>query len=763
MKLHIFFFALFVFFTHSISAQEYKQIDEEGNITTHSKSTTSDSTKTHKEVPKGIKVWTVDARFGDRIPTQPDTLSHLFMNTDRISGLFGTYNNTGNNGGARMSRIFIEQPTPAQFPFLQVYDYFVKPAEKFHFTNTLSPFTNLTYHSSGDKTDGVDHLTALFGVNAGKRIGAGFQFDYLYNRGIYQNQNTAHFNYTMFGSYIGDRYQAHLLASTNHQKVSENGGVANDNYITHPESFNETFQPAEIPTVLSQHWNRNDNQHIFFSHRYNIGFNRKVKMTEDEIKAKKFAIAAQQEKERLTRNKEEGNSPTTATDMAYSGRPENARIAGNEPSDTMVQQTKRIAVTSQAVADSLKLATQKEKNDTTWLKNEYVPVTSIIHTLQFDNYKRIYQAHNTSDNFYETTFPKNDVAVDASIYDLTRHYALRNTFALSLLEGFNKWAKAGVKVFATSELRHFELPGLSGEKQTYNEHNLSIGGQLSKTQGKSLHYNFLAETFVVGTDIGNLKVDGNVDVNFNLFGDTVTLAAGGFVHHLTPSFYFRHYHSKHLWWDNTDLSNIFHTRIQGLLSYRKTQTTLKVSIDEIKNFTYYGLRYTVSENNNDITGYTVAPTQSKSPMTVLTASLLQDFQLGPVHWENIITYQHSTKQDVLPLPTFNLYSNLYLRFKIAKVLKCDLGADITYFSAYQAPEYVPVMGQFATQTNENKVKIGNYPFVNAYANFHLKNTRFYVRMSHINSGTGTRNYFQLPHYPTPGRLLEMGLSWTFYN
>ena len=89
----------------------------------------------------------------------------------------------------------------------------------------------------------------------------------------------------MWTSYLGDRYQAHFLFSTNHQKVTENGGITNDDYIKHPELFTESFATNEIPTVLQQNWNRNDNQHIFFTHRYNVGFSRKVKMTEEEIKA----------------------------------------------------------------------------------------------------------------------------------------------------------------------------------------------------------------------------------------------------------------------------------------------------------------------------------------------------------------------------------------------------------------------------------------------------------------------------------------------
>ncbi len=61
------------------------------------------------------------------------------------------------------------------------------------------------------------------------------------------------------------------------------------------KSIPNRFATNEIPTVLEQNWNRLDNQHIFFTHRYNVGFSRKVKMTEEEIKAKKFAMDSTKE------------------------------------------------------------------------------------------------------------------------------------------------------------------------------------------------------------------------------------------------------------------------------------------------------------------------------------------------------------------------------------------------------------------------------------------------------------------------------------
>lgn len=752
----------------------FNQMDEDGNVTQRSTKHNADSLGTDKEIPKGIKVWTVDERFGDIRKAELDTMPHMFMNTIFGTGLRGEYNTLGNVGTPRINRVFIDRQDDGQFLFTQPYDYFVKPVSTFHFTNTLSPFTNLTYNTAGNRTNGEDHFTAKFGVNAGKRLGVGFNFDYIYGRGYYQNQSTSHFNYTMYGSYLGDRYQAHLLFSTNHQKVTENGGITDDNFVLHPESFDDNFATNEIPTVLENNWNRNDNQHVFLSHRYNVGFKRKVKMTEEEIKAKKFAMEAKRDSEERKRREEERrkaedegrdfNEDNVKEKKTYAGRPSDAKIAGNEPTATdSIGKGGRINVDSKEMADSLAKVSAKAAADTMWMKDEYVPVTSFIHTMKLDNYKRIYQAYNTPADFYADNYVAGPYAGD-SIYDKTSHLRLQNTFAISMLEGFNKWAKAGVKAFVTSDLRRFVLPSSDSNTATtsYNEHNLSVGGQLSKTEGKTLHYNVTAETWLLGEDLGQLKIDGAVDLNFPLFGDTVTLAAKGFFHRNNPTFYYRHYHSRHFWWDNTSLSKELHSRVEGLFSYRKTNTTLRVAFDEIQNYTYLAMGYNIADDHSR-KGNTMEVRQKGGAITLLTLSLAQNFKLGPLNWENVITYQKSTDNDVLPVPDLNIYTNLYLRFKIAQVLKCDFGADGRYFTKYYAPDYSPALGQYAVQTGDNRVQTGNYPLVNIYANFHLKHTRFFVMMSHVNAGSGNRQYFLTPHYPLNQRVFRFGLSWNFFN
>lgn len=740
----------------------------------------TDSLGSDKEIPKGIRVWTVDERFGDTKAAVVDTLQHMYMNSTFTEGLRGEYNTLGNMGTARLNRIFIDRRnTQGNFIFTEPYDYIVNPVSDFHFTNTYSPITNITLNSCGDKVTGEDDFKAMFAVNANKRLGAGFRFDYKYGRGYYNAQSTSHFKYTMWASYLGDRYQAHFLFSTNHEKMTENGGITNDDYIKHPEIYTESFATNEIPTVLEQNWNRLDNQHIFFTHRYNVGFSRKVKMTEEEIKAKKFAMASKKEnaeenakEEARKKAKEQGKKfDEKAYDKQqgakFSGRPDGAKIAGDEPakdSDAkdIRNDSTRIAVNGKAAADSLLAIQKKNAEDSLFYKSEYVPVTSFIHTVKFDNYRRIYEAYQTPADYYLKEYYDAGRLTGDSIYDQTKHWHMKNTFAIAMLEGFNKWAKAGLKAFASYDLRHYELPTMEGGFEKFNEHALSVGGQLSKQEGKTLHYNAVAEIGLTGVDAGTLAIDGNVDVNIPFLGDTLQVRGDAFFHRETPSFCYRNYHARHLWWEN-DLDKTIHTRIMGTLSFPKTRTKLRVAVDEIKNYTYFSQSYDITEKGLR-TGVMVTPMQESGGINLLTAQLEQNFRLGILNWENQFTYQHSSKESVLPVPAFNAYTNLYIKFKVVKVLNVDLGADMRYFTSYEAPDYSPYMGQYTVQGNgENNVKIGNYPIVNVYANVHIKHTRFFVMMSHINAGQGDKNYFFAPHYPMNERVFRIGVSWNFFN
>lgn len=638
-------------------------------------------------VPISLHSWTIDERLGTVFNVPVDTLQYMFQNSNDTGGETGHYNYLGNLGSPRLSRIFFEREDNNQFIFTDPYDFTVRKPKDIIYTNTKSPFTNLTYYKQGDGRYGEERFKSYFAVNANKRLGVGFFIDYTYGRGKYSNQSTALFNGGLFASYRGNHYDMHMNFVNENLKVAENGGITDDRYITNPIDMAEgkkQYSTSEIPTNLSEIWNKNTGYHGFLTHRYNLGFYR-----------------------------DNTNS-----------------------------------------------------NDTTDTK-EFVPVTSFVHTLKLNFSKRKYISYDAEQN--QAYFNNNYLLNDST--DRTDYVSVKNTLGISLREGFNKWAKAGLTAFVSHEYRKFTLTDTTATPNEriytpYVENTISVGGQLLKEQGKMLHYNVIGEIAVLGEDAGQFTLEGNGDLNFRLFNDTVRFTANAYIKNLNPTFYYRHFHSKHYWWDNEDLSKIMRTRIEGKLAIDRWKTELRVGVENIKNYTYFDNTSVKYTNEQDAISYKndLKVSQFGGNIQVLSAMLRQDFKLGILHLDNEVIYQKSSNEDILPLPELSLYHNLYLRFGLAKrVLSIDMGADVRYFTSYYAPDYSPAMGQFYLQNKETRVKIGNYPLVNAYINMHLKRTRIFLQMYNLVQGSTGNSYFLAPHYPLNPRILKVGISWNFFD
>ena len=649
-------------------------------------------------IPIGLYQWKVTRRLGNIVPVPVDTLHAGFQNTNDPAGPTGQYNYLGNLGAPRMSRIFFDRKEESQFFFTDPYDQSVLRPEDVTFTNTFSPYTNLTYYKSFHNRNSEERFKSYFAVNANKRLGFGFYIDYLYGRGMYNNQSTAFFNGGLFASYRGDKYDLHFIFNNDNLKMRENGGITDDRYITDPLDMAEgkkQYESMDIPTVFNKVWNHNTSYHAFLTHRYNLGF---YKDKEDHLNS-----------------------------------------------------------------DSLSVA-----NDSIETAKEFVPVTSFIHTLELDFNGRKYITQDDAQNrqYFEHTYFGND-----SI-DQNRRTSVRNTFGISLREGFNKWAKAGLTAFLTHEYRDFTLPDTTDVPEQrvikhYKENVIYVGGELLKEQGKLLHYKVLGEIAVAGEDAGQFRVEGNGDLNLNLLGDSVRLDVNAYIKNLNPVFYYRNFHSKHYWWDNSDLSKIMRTRVEGKLNFKRLGTTLRAGVENIKNYTYLAnTSVPVTNSSGDIISFknNAAVKQHSGNIQVFTAMLQQKLKFGIFHLDGEVAYQKSSEQSILPLPELSAYGNLYIHAGLVKnVLQVSLGADVRYFTKYNAPDYSPVIGQFYLQNPENTVAIGGCPMVNVYANLHWKRTRIFVMMYNVNQNSGNSRYFLAPHYPISPRILKLGISWNFFD
>jgi hypothetical protein len=207
----------------------------------------------------------------------------------------------------------------------------------------------------------------------------------------------------------------------------------------------------------------------------------------------------------------------------------------------------------------------------------------------------------------------------------------------------------------------------------------------------------------------------------------------------------KHYVSNHFIWNN-DFGKTRRLRVGGKLNIPHTNTYLNVGIENLQNYIYF--------NENCL------PTQHSGSVKVFSASLLQNFEFGALHLDNKLNYQTSSVESVIPLPKFSIYSNLYVLFKVAGVLDVQLGVDCDYYTKYKSVNYQPATMSFY---NQKEIEVGNYPFMNLYANMKLDKARFYVMFTHVNQGMTGNNYFSLPHYPLNPRRFQLGVSVDFTN
>lgn len=714
----------------------------------------SDSTEL-TGVPTGIYAWTIESRFGDIRPADYDTVPHHFPNEAFTSGVTGQYNYTGNLGAPRISRLFAQQDfnTFSQpFIFFRPYDFFIPSTEQLLFTNTKSPFTNITYNKCGNKQNGEDRLKARFSVNSGKKLGMGFLADYLYGRGYYEGQSTAHFNGTAFASYRGENYQMHLYVQHLQLKTRENGGIENDDYVTRPESFSTSYGTSDMPVNLSRAWNKMYSNSVYLTHRYSLGFRRyrdaKGNIVKRDRIPKSFGIMADSIPADTLK-------PLPAPAVAQAPAPQPESVATD--STTTAQATPRLprGVRSekeeeQATPDSLKIT------------SEFVPVSSFIHTMRISDSARRFMSNerNSADDpgYFADFYLPGD-----SANDYTHNLAIENTLAIEMHEGFNRWMKMGLRLYAKHQFDNFTLPDEQRRKIKYTENYFTLGGQLLKQQGEIFHYDVLGEIRTSGSDWGEFNAEANADLHIPMRKDSLHFEFHGFVRNERPSFYFRHYHARNAWWDNNSLSKEFTARVGATLRYKKTSLT--ATLQNVQNRTYFAESLTPYEGNDGSTAYrhAVSVQQASHGTQALAITLGQDFKLGILNWENELTYQATSNADVLPLPAFTAYTNLYLLFRIAKVLRTELGADLRYFTRYKAPAYSPLIGQYAIQDAAYSTSVGNYPIINAYVNFHLKRTRFYLMASHVNYSSGRGEPFLVPHYPLNRMVLRFGVSWNFVN
>ena len=641
----------------------------------------------------------------------------MFQNTSYTDGVKGFYNNLGNIGSPRLSKIFSLRPVMNDYIFVQPYDFFIKDIRTFHFTNTFSPITNVTYHECGNSDNGEDHLIAKYAVNVNKDIGVGFNIDYIYGRGFHDNQSTADFAFNLYGSVIKPRYKAHWLMYANYLKTHENGGITDDEYVKNPQKFPTNYTPKEIPTVLDKVWNKMHINGLQFNQRFSFGYNKKIIHPIDTAIPKKNSL-----------NKSKDSIPPGAISAS-------------------IIEKKSIDHTS----------TSNEIKETKTDSAVFIPVSSVIHTLKLGANSRKFLANQSLRDYYTYNYLDND-----SVSEHTDNVSISNYLALELSEGLNKYLSAGIRLFAQHDFNNYKMPGLK-ERDNFTENRISVGAQIFREQSRLLNYLLTAKTSSDGDSWGEYELSGTGTLKLSMFGDSVSLSLRASSTNQKPTFFYRHYQSTYLWWDNNNLSKQLTNNIGATLESKKLKICLRANAYNITNYTYFATATQTPQTSTEKATLNTFVSQSSKGISILEVAVDKNFNYGIFYLDNSLVWQNSTDKQTLPLPTLTAYSNFYLKFKIAKVLQTEIGLDLKYFSKYYAPTYSVALGQFAIQPSDDRIKVGDHPVISAYVNFHLKHTRFYLMASHINYNKEGGTTFGAPHYPINPMVIKFGLSWNFFN
>ena len=616
-----------------------------------------------------MTIWTIDARTGSRLPAESDTILHNYQHTTLPDGESVAMGFLGPLGSPSFSKIFNDRQETEHFVFNNAYYPYIKRAEELLFVNTRVPYSKLDYHRSGNKQTREERFGARLTSNFGKSLNLGLDVDLINSKGFYNSQSVKNNNFSLFGSYLSDRFEGHAFMNLGKISNFENGGITDETFITDPESIQQSFTPRDIPIKFTNTWNTVGNNRYFISGRYNLGYK-------------------------------------------------------DAPKDSLTR-----------------------------VSGEFIPVASLGFSSQYTQQFRRFLSHDTTfvnvdgiqmhniDRFYANRYYSE--AVDDSI-----HYtSFKNTVSLSLREGFKEWVKFGLTAFLEYDLRNYSMRDTVGTNRTrHRENSVTIGGVLNKQQGENLLFNIRADLGVLGVNIGEFRVLGDIETGFDIAGKRVGLSAEAYMKNIRPRYLQNNYFSKYFMWNN-DFGDTRRVYLGGKLFIPFTNTTFSAGVENLQNWIYFDQNKNIAQESENI--------------QILTARIDQNIKLGIFNWDNQVVYQTSSNQNVIPLPTFSIYSNMYLRTKIVNELTIQFGVDAHYHTKYFVQGYEPALLQFY---NQQEKEIGNYPISTVYMNMHLKQTRFFVMFYNVASKViKPQEYFSLPGYPVNPFIFKMGLSVNLHN
>ena len=274
---------------------------------------------------------------------------------------------------------------------------------------------------------------------------------------------------------------------------------------------------------------------------------------------------------------------------------------------------------------------------------------------------------------------------------------------------------------------------------------ISLGAHW-KSSFKAFHLNAKASTNISGSINGN-----------NLFIEAVFRNTNGF--HLSSSIllnsksananalFYQSNFKEYNWYN--PLKNIKTKTLNIDFATKLIQAT--TSFSSIENYTYF---------NSDLQSKAV---QHFETVNYFKIKAHNKIKFGYFALDTDLIYQQVMNgASIYKLPDAIARSTFYFSkvFFEKKSLFLQTGVTLKYFTAYNANNFNPVLGEFTLQTTD---LVGGKPIFDAFINAQIRRTKLYFTFENIFQLTKKNYYYATPNKPYTDFNIKFGFIWNFFK
>ena len=381
-----------------------------------------------------------------------------------------------------------------------------------------------------------------------------------------------------------------------------------------------------------------------------------------------------------------------------------------------------------------------DETEEEYIPKIFEPVVGLIYSFQYQKHNKEFKENeDQSSTFFENTYFDDDNTVQFN--------KISNIFQIKQYENPNRKTSFGKRAFIAHEFVNILTPGAFNYYQREKRFsNVYVGGGIFRQSGDFWTWNAEGKFYLIGRNIGQTELSGVISKPFTLFSDSLaSISIRGDIQNRVADFFQEEFYSNHIFWKN-NLKMEQNMTVRGSFNLPKRKFELGANYSIINNFIYY-----------DTQG---KPAQTSEELLVVSLFADKDFALRNFHFRTRMLYQKASNQAYVNIPEFSAFVSTYYKLVIFKVLATQIGIDTRYHTLYYGDVYNLSTGLFHLQ---HETKIGNYPFIDVYANVRLKRTSVFFNMMNIGTMFLDGAYFTTPHYPMPRSTFRLGVTWAFYD